>query len=72
MDNNYGELVIVPEVGMPFKLEDDVYGMYNSYARSIDFSIRKSMTRQRPDKTIRSTLFIGTKDNEVNIHHTIP
>jgi zinc finger SWIM domain-containing protein 3 len=52
MANNYGEPVIVPEVGISFKSEDDAFGMYNSYARSVSFSIRKSTTRQRPDKTI--------------------
>ncbi|WVZ79366.1 hypothetical protein U9M48_026950 [Paspalum notatum var. saurae] len=52
VDNKQGEPVIIPEIGMSFKSEDDAYDMYNSYAKSVGFSIRKSTTRYRADKTL--------------------
>jgi hypothetical protein len=34
--------VVIPEVGMMFQSEKDVYEMYNTYASNIGFSIKKS------------------------------
>jgi zinc finger SWIM domain-containing protein 3 len=52
VDKNNGKHVIVQKVGMSFKSENDAYEMYNSYAESVGFSIRKWTTRLRSDKTI--------------------
>jgi hypothetical protein len=52
VDKNNGKHVVIPKVEMSFKLEDDAYEMYNSYAESVGFSIRKWTTRLRLDKTI--------------------
>jgi zinc finger SWIM domain-containing protein 3 len=52
VDKNNGKPVVIPKVGMSFKSEDDAYEMYNSYAESVGFSIRKWTTRLRSDKTI--------------------
>jgi hypothetical protein len=52
VDKNYGKPVVTPKVGMSFESEDDAYEMYNSYAESVGFSIRKWTTRLRSDKII--------------------
>jgi zinc finger SWIM domain-containing protein 3 len=47
-----GPVVIVPKVGIPFDSEKEAYEMYNANAGMVGFSIRKSDTRRREDKTI--------------------
>jgi zinc finger SWIM domain-containing protein 3 len=44
--------LITPEVGMAFQSENDAYDMYNTYACKVGFSIRKSTTRYRSDKSL--------------------
>ena len=44
--------MIVPEVGMSFESGENAYEMYNTYAGKIGFSIRKSDTNRRVDKTM--------------------
>jgi zinc finger SWIM domain-containing protein 3 len=44
--------VIVPKVGMSFVSETDAYEMYNNYAGTVGFSIRKSDLKRQADKTI--------------------
>jgi zinc finger SWIM domain-containing protein 3 len=44
--------LIIPEVGMAFDSEEKAYEMYNTYAGEVGFSIRKSHTKLREDKTI--------------------
>ena len=34
------EINCAPHIGMEFDILDDVYGFYNNYGRSVDFSIR--------------------------------
>nr|XP_034592781.1 protein FAR1-RELATED SEQUENCE 5-like [Setaria viridis] len=51
LDKN-GQPLIAPEVGMAFDSEDKAYEMYNNYAGKVGFSIRKSHTKRRVDKTI--------------------
>ncbi|XP_022685578.1 uncharacterized protein LOC111258491 [Setaria italica] len=57
--SNHDQSAVVPQVGMSFKSKDDAYEMYNAYARTIGFSIRKNTTRQknidRMEVYIRST-----------------
>jgi hypothetical protein len=43
---------IIPEVGMTFESEVKAYEMYNAYAGSVGFSIRKSQTRRQGDGSI--------------------
>jgi zinc finger SWIM domain-containing protein 3 len=50
--------VIVPKVGMSFVSETDAYEMYNSYAGTVGFSIRKSDLKRRADKTIYSRVIV--------------
>ena len=47
-----GPTETIPKVGMSFDLEKNAYDMYNTYAGKVGFSIRKSYTRRRADKTI--------------------
>jgi hypothetical protein len=63
-----GQSVIVPQVGMSFKSENDAYDMYNSYARKIGFSIRKSTTRLRPVKTIYQKHIVCSNQGERGKH----
>jgi len=44
--------LIIPLVGMTFDSEDKAYEMYNTYAGKSRFSIRKSHSKLREDKTI--------------------
>jgi zinc finger SWIM domain-containing protein 3 len=62
------EDAIVPKVGMAFKLEANAYEMYNSYARKIDFSIRKSNARQRVDGSIYQKHIVCRKEGEKGKH----
>jgi zinc finger SWIM domain-containing protein 3 len=50
--------VIVPKVGISFVLETDAYEMYNSYAGTVGFNIRKSDLKCRADKTIYSRVIV--------------
>jgi hypothetical protein len=50
--NKIGQTLIVPEVGMIFESEDHAYEMYNNCAGKIGFSIRKSTTKLRSDRTV--------------------
>jgi hypothetical protein len=56
--DKHGQTVVVPEVGMTFESEKDAYEMYNTYVEQIGFSIRKSDTKQRIDKSIYSKLIV--------------
>ncbi|KAG2573430.1 hypothetical protein PVAP13_7KG235610 [Panicum virgatum] len=47
-----GQALIVPEVGMAFDSEDKAWEMYNTYAGKVGFSVRKSHSKLREDKTI--------------------
>jgi zinc finger SWIM domain-containing protein 3 len=53
--------VIVSEVGISFKSGDIEYEMYNTYAGKVGFSIRKSDTKRRVDKTMSSKLLVCSK-----------
>jgi hypothetical protein len=37
---------------MAFQSEDDAYDMYNTYAEKVGFSIKKSTTKYRSDKSL--------------------
>jgi hypothetical protein len=50
--NSISESLVVPKVGMAFKSEEDAYEFYNEYAGKIGFSIRKSHSKLRPDKSV--------------------
>jgi hypothetical protein len=56
--DKHGQTVVVPEVEMMFEFEKDAYEMYNTYVEQIGFSIRKSDTKQRVDKSIYSKLIV--------------
>jgi len=47
-----GQDLIVPKVGMVFDSEEKACEMYNTYAGKVGFSIRKSHSKLREDKTI--------------------
>jgi hypothetical protein len=62
MDDENGQTIIQPEVGMCFESEVDAYNMYNTFARKSGFSVRKSDTKYRPsDKSLYSKLFVCNK-----------
>jgi zinc finger SWIM domain-containing protein 3 len=50
--------VNVSKVGMSFTSETDAYEMYNIYAGTVGFSIRKSDLKRRADKTIYSRVLV--------------
>jgi hypothetical protein len=56
--DKHGQTVVVPEVEMTFEFEKDAYEIYNTYIEQIGFSIRKSDTKQRVDKSIYSKLIV--------------
>jgi hypothetical protein len=41
MDDENGQTIIQPEVGMCFESEVDAYNMYNTFARKSGFSVRE-------------------------------
>jgi hypothetical protein len=43
--NKIHEIIITPEVGITFELEDDAYDMYNTYAGKVGFNIKKSIIK---------------------------
>ncbi|TVU20960.1 hypothetical protein EJB05_30566, partial [Eragrostis curvula] len=66
--DQHGHKVIVPEVGMCFESEDDAYNMYNAYAKAIGFSIRKSDTKRRTDKTIYQKYIVCSNQGKRGKH----
>jgi hypothetical protein len=46
------QTLITPQVGMTFDSEDSAYEMYNNYAGKTGFSIRKSHSKLREDKSL--------------------
>jgi hypothetical protein len=61
--NKDGQIVGALEVGMVFESEKDAYEMYNAYVEHDEFSIRKSNTKCRADKTIYSKLVVCSSKN---------
>jgi zinc finger SWIM domain-containing protein 3 len=53
--------VVIREVGITFESEEDAYEMYNIYAGKVGFSVRRSNTKRRADKTIYSKLLVCSK-----------
>ena len=52
MVHEIGQALIIPEVGMAFDSEEKAWEMYNTYAGKVGFSVRKSHSKLREDKTI--------------------
>jgi zinc finger SWIM domain-containing protein 3 len=50
--------VIIPKVRISFAFENDAYEMYNTYAGTAGFSIRKSIIKCRADKTIYNRVIV--------------
>jgi hypothetical protein len=46
------ETVVTPQVGMAFQSENDAYDMYNTYIGKVGFSIRKSTTKYKSNKSL--------------------
>ena len=59
----------IPKVGMCFESENDAYEMYNTYAGTVGFSIRKSDIKRRTDKTIYSKLIVCSNHVQKLDHH---
>jgi hypothetical protein len=53
---------------MSFESEDDAYDMYNAYAKTIGFSIRKSTTRPRPDGSIYQKHIVCSNQGQKGKH----
>jgi hypothetical protein len=70
VDDNSSESLKVPKVGMVFKSEEDAYEFYNEYAGKIGFSIRKSHSKLRPDKTIYKKHIVCSNEGERHTHST--
>ncbi|KAL6628960.1 hypothetical protein ACP70R_028725 [Stipagrostis hirtigluma subsp. patula] len=54
----------VPKVGMAFETEEKAYDFYNSYARSVGFSIRKCHTKMRADGTLSSKYLVCSNEGQ--------
>lgn len=54
----------LPEVGMAFDTEKEAYDFYNSYARNVGFSIRKSHSKSRADGTLCSKYFVCSNEGQ--------
>ncbi|KAM0829472.1 hypothetical protein ACQ4PT_066852 [Festuca glaucescens] len=70
VDDNNSESLKAPKVGMVFKSEEDAYEFYNEYAGKIGFSIRKSHSKLRPDKTIYKKHIVCSNEGERHTHST--
>ena len=64
MVDKVGQALIVPKVGMSFDSEQKAYDMYNTYAGKIGFSIRKSQTKRRQDRTIYQKYIVCSNQGE--------
>jgi hypothetical protein len=64
-----GQTVVVSEVGMMFESEKDTYEMYNTYAGQIEFSIRKSNTKRRVDKSKYLKLIVCSSQRVEKLVH---
>ncbi|KAM0864998.1 hypothetical protein ACQ4PT_043567 [Festuca glaucescens] len=62
------ESLLVPKVGMAFKSEEDAYEFYNEYAGKIGFSIRKSHSKLRPDKSVYQKHIVCSNEGERGTH----
>ena len=62
------ESLLVPKVGMAFKSEEDAYEFYNDYAGKIGFSIRKSHTKLRADKSLYQKHIVCSNEGERGAH----
>ena len=62
------ESLVVPEVGMAFKSEEDAYEFYNQYAGKIGFSIRKSHSKLRSDKSVYQKHIVCSNEGERGTH----
>lgn len=58
----------VPKLGMIFQSDDEAYDFYNRYARSVGFSIRKSSSTHRSDKTVSRRIFCCSKEGVYREH----
>ncbi|XP_044363453.1 protein FAR1-RELATED SEQUENCE 5 [Triticum aestivum] len=57
-----GQTLIVPKVGLAFDSEDSAYDMYNAYAPKVGFSVRKSHTKRRGDKSISQKYIVCSNE----------
>jgi zinc finger SWIM domain-containing protein 3 len=57
-----GQALIIPEVGMAFDSKEKAYKIYNTYAGKVGFSIRKSHTKLREDKTISQKYIVCSNE----------
>ncbi|XP_020107117.1 protein FAR1-RELATED SEQUENCE 5-like isoform X3 [Ananas comosus] len=55
---------------MSFSNEEEAYQFYNAYARKVGFSIRKSHTKRRSDKSLRHKLFVCSKEGQTIVEPT--
>ncbi|KAM0894334.1 hypothetical protein ACQ4PT_024510 [Festuca glaucescens] len=60
--------LLVPKIGMAFKSEEDAYEFYNEYAGKIGFSIRKSHSKLRPDKSVYQKHIVCSNEGERGTH----
>jgi zinc finger SWIM domain-containing protein 3 len=52
---------------MSFEYAENAYEMYNTYAGKVGFSIRKSDTKRRVDKTMSSKLIVCSKQGHGDV-----
>jgi zinc finger SWIM domain-containing protein 3 len=57
-----GQALIIPEVGMAFDSKEKAYKIYNTYAGKVGFSIRKSHTKLREDKTVSQKYIVCSNE----------
>ncbi|KAF5178273.1 Gata transcription factor [Thalictrum thalictroides] len=62
----------VPKLGMVFQSDDQAYDYYNRYARSVGFSIRRSSTTHRADRTVSKRTFCCSQEGKYRSHSRGP
>ncbi|XP_022866174.1 protein FAR1-RELATED SEQUENCE 5-like, partial [Olea europaea var. sylvestris] len=61
-----GDGVIVPEVGMLFKSEVDMYDFYKKYAYAVGFPIKKRNSKKGDDGVVRYMTLTCSREGGIN------
>ncbi|CAA3007725.1 Hypothetical predicted protein [Olea europaea subsp. europaea] len=63
-DTLVGDDVIVPEPGMKFKDENEIFDLYKRYAYEIGFPVRKRNSVKDDDEVWRNVIFVCSREGK--------